>query len=431
MEQHKFYADGRPAETVSIHADGVSHPDIERIISIMKRRMEERCTLLKVMDRNGAIDISLSVQRGLGEEGFRIEDGTRGFIRITGNDRRGLLYGVGKFLHTSIYTHEGFIPSSWRGVSVPRGMVRGMYLASHFFNWYHVAPEVEVIRYLEDLALWGVNAIALVFPVINLFGWDDPETGKSIDQLKKMYKAAKKLHLDVGMVVVPNQDFKSPKEQFKAVPNPDPLGRRGNHGNNICPNIPGAGEYILGNMAEMFNRFKDIELDYLCVWPYDEGGCACDPCFPWGANGFLKISRDVVETARTVFPNIKVIVSTWMFDTPIEEEWAGLSKALKEQSGWVDSILADSHEDFPPYPLKHGVPGNLPLLNFPEISMWGLSPWGGYGANPLPKRFQALWNQVKHVVTGGFPYSEGIYEDINKVVISRFYWDADYTEEQT
>jgi hypothetical protein len=32
---------------------------------------------------------------------------------------------------------------------------------------------------------------------------------------------------------------------------------------------------------------------------------------------------------------------------------------------------------------------------------------------------------VKRVVEGGFPYSEGIYEDINKAVVVQFYWDRD------
>ena len=68
--------------------------------------------------------------------------------------------------------------------------------------------------------------------------------------------------------------------------------------------------------------------------------------------------------------------------------------------------------------------GGLPLLNFPEISMWGNWPWGGVGANPLPARFQRLWDQVQHAVQGGFPYSEGIYEDMNKAVVAQFYWDA-------
>lgn len=57
--------------------------------------------------------------------------------------------------------------------------------------------------------------------------------------------------------------------------------------------------------------------------------------------------------------------------------------------------------------------------------MWGNSPWGGFGANPLPARFQRLWDQVKGTVTGGFPYSEGIYEDMNKAVVAQCYWDRD------
>jgi len=60
--------------------------------------------------------------------------------------------------------------------------------------------------------------------------------------------------------------------------------------------------------------------------------------------------------------------------------------------------------------------------------MW---PWGGLGANPLPKRFQRLWDQVGDRVAGGFPYSEGIYEDINKAVLSRFYWDPQSSARET
>jgi len=47
--------------------------------------------------------------------------------------------------------------------------------------------------------------------------------------------------------------------------------------------------------------------------------------------------------------------------------------------------MVDDHDDFPRWPLDHGggKVGGLPLLNFPEISMWGRSPWGGYGFNPL------------------------------------------------
>ena len=70
-------------------------------------------------------------------------------------------------------------------------------------------------------------------------------------------------------------------------------------------------------------------------------------------------------------------------------------------------------------------PGGLPLLNFPDISMYGQYPWGGYGANPHPGRLQKRWDETKRKLSGGFPYSEGIYEDLNKVICTRLYWEPD------
>lgn len=137
------------------------------------------------------------------------------------------------------------------------------------------------------------------------------------------------------------------------------------------------------------------------------------------------MSRAVSAMVRAKCPQVKVIVSTWTFDTPPCGEWEAISKAMAEDKSWADFIQADAHEDFPRFPLDRGVPGNLPLLNFPEISMWGQGPWGGYGANPLPARLQRLWNQTERKLAGGTPYSEGIYEDINKAICSQFYWDAE------
>jgi hypothetical protein len=122
---------------------------------------------------------------------------------------------------------------------------------------------------------------------------------------------------------------------------------------------------------------------------------------------------------------LKVVLSTWVYDTPPEGEWEGLTRFLEKDRDWVDYIMADSHGDFPRYPLQEGVPGGRPLVGFPEISMWGRSPWGGYGANPLPARYEGLWRQADGKLSGGMPYSEGIYEDINKVIFLQLYWKKD------
>ena len=63
--------------------------------------------------------------------------------------------------------------------------------------------------------------------------------------------------------------------------------------------------------------------------------------------------------------------------------------------------------------------------------MWEMNPWGGYGANPLPQRFQNAWNSIGCASLWGLPYSEGIFEDINKVIWSQFYWDSAKTASET
>jgi hypothetical protein len=229
--------------------------------------------------------------------------------------------------------------------------------------------------------------------------------------------------IGVGLGEAVNDGFKStPRELFRT-PVPDPWGRHGNFGVNLCPSNPKAHEVLLRDWGRLLDEFADAELDYLVYWPYDEGGCGCKECSPWGSRGYPKLCRELSAAARAKMPHVRFILSTWTFDSPPAGEWEGLTRCLVRDKGWVDYIQADAHEDFPRYPLDKGVPGGLPLLNFPEISMWGQNPWGGYGANPLPARLQRLWNQTEKKLSGGFPYSEGIYEDLNKAICSQFYWD--------
>ncbi|MCG3197790.1 MAG: hypothetical protein GHCLOJNM_02281 [bacterium] len=408
-------------ETIGLRVEATPDPLLARVVAILKDRIERRCPS-RVAETDSDARILLTADDSLPPEGFRIEEaGTA--VRVAGGSTRGLLHGVGKFLRTCRF--EGsFQASSWRGTSAPHGSLRGMYFATHFHNWYQVAPEAELARYMEDVALWGVNALMVCFPFITLRDWEDPGTEVALAMTRKYARLAKDLGLQFG-IGVGNTLFTGAPESIRATRLPDPTRRRGNSGHPICPNIPEGRTYILENTRRLFQELAEPGLDFVVSWPYDEGGCACEKCLPWGSNGFLRLSRDVTVLGREHFPKLKLILSTWMFDTPPEGEWRGLSEALAKDPGWADYILADSHEEFPRYPLESGVPGNLPLLNFPEISMWGNWPWGGVGANPLPARFERLWRDVKQAVRGGFPYSEGIYEDMNKAVVVQFYWDPD------
>ena len=414
-----------PAPSVRVVLPGDSGPIARRAAGILGRQITERCGVKVATTGEAAWSVELGIDAAIGTEGYKITDGPGEIVRILGNDEKGLLYGVGKFLRSSRYDRGGFTPGAWRGTSVPKCPMRGIYLANHFNNYYEAASPEELERYVEDLSLWGFNLLALGFPHWQYENYDDPAARKMIEHMLRIMRTAKQVGMRVSVGAALNSGFRSTPQEMRCTPVPDPLGRHGNFGVNLCPGKPAARERLLKDWDRLLDEFAEPGLDCVTYWPYDEGGCGCQDCWPWGARGYLSLSSVVSELVRRKSPHTKVIVSTWTFDTPPVGEWDGLSKALAEGKSWADYIQADAHEDFPRFPLERGVPGGLPMLNFPEISMWGQHPWGGYGANPLPARLQRLWNQTQRKLSGGTPYSEGIYEDINKAICSQFYWDPD------
>jgi hypothetical protein len=411
-----------PAAAVRVVLSSDAGAVARRAGGILARQIAERCGAKVVTTGAAAWSVELGVETGIGMEGYRIADGPGGSIRILGNDERGLLYGVGKFLRSSRYDRGGFVPGTWRGMSVPKCPMRGVYLANHFNNYYEAASPEELECYVEDLSLWGSNLLALGFPHWQYESYDDPAARKMIEHMRRIIRTAKQVGMRVSIGAALNGGFRTTPQGMRCTPVPDPLARHGNFGVNLCPSKPAARKELLKNWERLLDEFAASGVDYVTYWPYDEGGCGCRDCWPWGARGYLSLSQAVSALVRKKCPHTKTIVSTWTFDTPPAGEWEALGKALTEDRSWADYIQADAHEDFPRFPLERGVPGGLPLLNFPEISMWGQAPWGGYGANPLPARLQRLWNQTERKLAGGTPYSEGIYEDINKAICSQFYW---------
>ena len=392
-------------------------PLIDKTVDVLTREVKERCGVEIIQAGESNSDLALDVRPGIGEQGFRIEGGPKGQVRIIGNDERGLLYGVGKFLRSSRFDGGVFTPGRWRGTSFPQKQVRGIYFATHFFNFYHVAPVEKVQRYIEELALWGCNALCVWYDMHHFAGIDDPRAQEMIERLRSLLRTASEVGMGATLGVIANEAYSDSPVELRGA-------AHGAYGVELCPSKPGAMPLMLKWREEMLRAFSDIDIEYFWVWPYDQGGCNCEKCAPWGANGFLRMSEPVTRLARRYFPRARIILSTWWFDEHQKGEWEGLARAFERGPDWVDYIMADSSGDFPEHPLKHGVPGGLPLLDFPEISMHGMYPWGGWGANPLPARMQGRWDLAGGHLEGGFPYSEGIYEDMNKAVALQFYWGS-------
>ena len=390
--------------------------------ALFKKKLGERITPEYAQ---GGLTIELLIDEALGKEDSYSIDGAGERFRIIGSNELGLYYGIGKLLHTARWSENDFLPVATGRTVSPACSFRAMYFAVHLFNWYANAPAEELSDYLEELLLWGYNGIVLIVPVIDIYSFDDVLYHNAVDKSRMIFKLAKRLGMNVGIIINPNQGLLSAPHELDADPSFDPIGNvRGNAGRNICPAKDGAVDYLRNIWRTILSQYTDIGLDYLVTWPYDEGGCGCEACRPWGANGYCDLVIKLRGEVVSFYPDVKFIVSAWIFDKPGDQgEYAGLYARLKGDMSWVDYIMVDAHEDFPRYPLEHEA--IKPVVNFPEISMWKLYPWGGFGANPLPERFHGIWNSAKHILGGGMPYSEGMYEDISKVQFAGYYWEPD------
>lgn len=385
---------------------------------ILRIRIAERVPAEFTED---GLRLELCVNAGIGPaESFCIEAADGGW-RITGADACGLIFGIGKFLHTARWSETEFVPQPPQGVSAPACDFRALDCPSHFYNWYQMAPPEELERYLEDMMLWGYNTVYSSMGVVNMDTLDGPMFRQTAERFRRTFRAAKALGMRIGLGLSPNQAERSAPHEFDADMSFD-LTLRGSLGRNLCLSRPGALEHMRGVWRAQLEQYTDIGIDYVSTWPYDEGGCGCEKCRPWGSNKYCDGCIEITKEVHRYYPEAKIIVSTWAFDAPNDEgEYAGLYRRLPGDMSVIDYLLVDSHGDFPRYPLEHEP--IKPIVNFPEISMWGLAPWGGFGANPLPERFQRLWDSVRHLVRGGLPYSEGLYEDINKVQYAGYYWE--------
>jgi hypothetical protein len=415
---------------ITLNLTQISAAEMQPILEIYARAIKEHDLIDPTTAETVECEINLGVDPTLPVESFQIT-GDPCQIQILGGDRLGLLYGVGKFLRTSRREDGHFIPSEWRGLSQPQKEVRGIYFATHFHNFYQDAPVDKVSQYIQDIALWGFNTLSVWFDLHTYHGINDPAAQAMITRLRQLLQAARAIGLKTSLTLLANEAFTNSPESLRAEWSAGQNGYfqepGGHYHVELCPHKPGAIELLFRWRRQVFAAFRDTPFDYIWIWPYDQGGCTCARCAPWGTNGFLKLARPIAEVAREYFPQVRIVLSTWYFDHFIKGEWQGLQKFLKKPADWLterDFLMAELISGgYPDFLVKHGVPGGMRLLGFPEISMQSATPWGGFGANPLPGLVQRLMEASNPLQAGGFPYSEGIFEDLNKALCAQLYWD--------
>ena len=388
---------------------------------LLRSRIESR---VPASDAAGTLRVEYGIDPALsGDAASVVVSG--GVVRIRSGRLHGLVHGTGKLLRSLRYGAGSFSVEDGAYDFRPAKSFRMCYFARHFLNWYMEASADELKEYVDDLALGGINAFMVEFAMPEVdAAYETPERTRDFERKShEIYARIKSLDCQYGELGGANQVPDDSPESIRGVPNSDPL--RGNLGFNACPEKPGAMDVILANRRRALKRLDGLDVDCLMHWSFDEGGCECDKCYPWGGRGYLKLIEQLHGMNKAAHPEAKALVSTWVFH---DDDFEGLYRYL-ETHDWVDYIICDAHLDFPKYPLTHRIPGKTKIITFPEISMWGRFPWGGYGAIAMPRRFERLFRQAEKVVDGFMLYSEGIFEDLNKTVVTGLYVDPQTTVE--
>lgn len=275
---------------------------------------------------------------------------------------------------------------SQQGAPTKPGSFRGVYMATHYGNWFANAPLPAIQNYLEDMALWGTNTVVLIAEPANWANYSAFEP--LLDRNAQIGALAQRVGFSVGWIFI-NEGFRDHPQNVSATPTFD-------FSVNMHLVCPAKGQAYLDEIwGTILKRvaFNGLSLSYLIAWPYDWGGCGCTRDWPWGSTGFPRFSAEILRKAKSEWghPNAKGIVSTWRFELS-PDEYGGLDAWLRANNTgpaaqWTHAMSAvpGGYEWIEAY----GPLGGLPTLDFPEYSMFSGCPWGGKGANPIPHAIQS------------------------------------------
>ena len=365
--------------------------------------------------------VSLEIDTSLSDERYVIESNNVG-CELRAADGLALFAALGRFFRLSRFDGKGgFLPFEGEIDFTPAKKLRGMYFATHFDNFYHAAPIEKVCEVVEDLALRGCNSLLVWFDMHHFESMEDAGAQALVKRLREILGYANKIGIGGSLTMISNEGFASSPKELRA----EWQARNGYHAEpdshyhvEICPSKEGGIEEILRARRAMLEYFADLKIDYVVYWPYDQGGCTCKDCAPWGANGFLKLLPQFKSLVKEMMPQTEVIVSAWYFDRFTSGEWAGFTERLGDEMyadvPYILSFFANG--ELPPVLREKGMPEGVKFIEFPEISMWSCSPWGGYGASHLAEFLERNHGTGKSIYSGAYPYSEGIFEDANKFI---------------
>jgi len=374
----------------------------------------------------------------LGADGYCIAaDARKGELYVIGQSDSGVVAGVGRLMREMRYSPGKLEVPVLQIAESPQMPNRGIYLwaRKHYFNH----PD-RVDRYIEELALWGCNAVNLWFEMGLFKSFDDTEmqaekTGfhdghrnrlspqQWLGLYRRFYKTARRMGMKTGLIMVANDAYRTSPQALRIRP------IIGCPNWYMCPSKPGAVDQMVSWQEEVFKSLAP--LDTYNIFPADPGGCSCKDCTPWPTRGLWKVAKPLGERIHKISPKTEIWLDTWHLNHPTfgGKDWKNLvAKLARDAPAWMTGFevgLAPHHKyaKMSAEDRKYYNQAKRPLTVFTEISMFRNHP-GMLVKKDYWKSLQDELNDYDpRLMRGGWLYAERWNTDIAITMFNSWYWN--------
>ncbi|MBI1353427.1 MAG: hypothetical protein GC160_03705 [Acidobacteria bacterium] len=378
--------------------------ELSKTAQAVSEEIEERTGLRwRVISANAALDVAsirLHVDPSVpGPEGYRIAT-NGGRIDIAGSDKRGALYGAGRFLRALDWAGGRVgLQAPLNVESKPAAQLRGHQLGYRPKTNSYDAFTVEMWeQYIRDLALWGSNAIELIPPRSD----DDDDSPHfplpKLPMMVEMSRILDEYDLDVWIwYPALDEDYSNPATV----------------------------ELALREWDEVFRALPRI--DAVFVPGGDPGHTAPRYLMP--------LLEKQAAQLRKRHPGAEMWMAPQGFSSAWMEEFFGI---LDGEPAWLTGLVFGPQVRISLPELRQRTPQRYPIRRYPDIThsrhaQYPVPDWdlayalteGREVINPRPVDQANIYRLFDEYAVGFISYSEGVNDDVNKAVWSALGWDPD------
>ncbi|MDZ4860521.1 MAG: hypothetical protein SGI88_16210 [Candidatus Hydrogenedentes bacterium] len=337
-------------------------------------------------------------------EGFVLRTTSAGaspVVIVLGHDARGALFGAGRLLRELHMTRGAVTLDELSIASSPKVARRGHQLGYRpKVNTYDAWTEAMFEQYYRDLIVFGTNAVELIPPRSDDAPSSPHFTLSQIDMMARMSQLAKDYAMELWIwYPAMDKDYGDKAVVDKAI----------------------------AEWAAVFEKLPHIDVVFV------PGG---DPGHTQPKH-LMTLLEQQTQSLHKTHPNAQMWMSPQGFNLEWTEEFLDIMKT--QQPAWLSGIVFAPQNRLSLSDLRAAMPKQYPIRHYPDIThtyscQYPVQDWDvafklaqdREVVNPRPTAYAEIFRWSLPHTDGGFiTYSEGVNDDVNKILWSALGWDPE------